>query len=274
MKFVSGANSFVECVYELLSIFVVLLHQLLPHSHSLLFPKQYVDFFIERGPITLSKDVCHTILEYHGEPILAHTRSKFDSSSGLVVPVMPPTMKGACRLLHIYYMLKVWIEMESSGEVLHMNFPLTIATSPFRIPNSPHQPIVSYGQYMITTFSCFRSCYTLFPHLSVSRTHSLFAFILSFPRLSLSPSPSLSRSTEPCCGHAEGGVYIGPEFQLGQVYDGTLGIEEVSGETVVLYRPVYVCVPPPVHRMSIAADKEKKDKVHHTSSDKKQEVVT
>ena len=38
----------------------------------------------------------------------------------------------------------------------------------------------------------------------------------------------------------EGGLYIGPEFQLGQVYDGTLGMEE--GETVVLYRPVYVCV--------------------------------
>jgi len=59
-------------------------------------------------------------------------------------------------------------------------------------------------------------------------------------------------SLEPCCGHAEGGVYIGPEFQLGQVYDGTLGMEEVSGETVVLYRPIYVCVAPSVHRMSIA----------------------
>ena len=43
-----------------------------------------------------------------------------------------------------------------------------------------------------------------------------------------------------CCDHVEGGLYIGPEFQLGQVYDGTLGMEE--GETVVLYRPVYICV--------------------------------
>lgn len=43
-----------------------------------------------------------------------------------------------------------------------------------------------------------------------------------------------------CCEHVEGGMYIGPEFLLGQVYDGTLGMEE--GETVVLYRPVYVCV--------------------------------
>ena len=39
----------------------------------------------------------------------------------------------------------------------------------------------------------------------------------------------------------EGGIYISPEFQLGQVYDGTGG----SGidEDVVLYRPVYCCVP-------------------------------
>ncbi len=44
-----------------------------------------------------------------------------------------------------------------------------------------------------------------------------------------------------CCDHVEGGIYIGPEFLLGQVYDGTLGCVE-EGETVVLYRPVYVCV--------------------------------
>ena len=37
----------------------------------------------------------------------------------------------------------------------------------------------------------------------------------------------------------EGGIYVSPEFQLGQVYDGTGGIDE----DVVLYRPVYCCVP-------------------------------
>lgn len=44
---------------------------------------------------------------------------------------------------------------------------------------------------------------------------------------------------EPACEHVEGGRYVGPEFQLGQVYDGDL-----AGDTtdVVLYRPVYVCV--------------------------------
>ncbi|CAG7716415.1 unnamed protein product, partial [Allacma fusca] len=35
--------------------------------------------------------------------------------------------------------------------------------------------------------------------------------------------------------HAEGGMYIGPEFQLGQVYDGG----QDTGDTIVLYRPVY-----------------------------------
>lgn len=42
------------------------------------------------------------------------------------------------------------------------------------------------------------------------------------------------------CDHVEGGMYIGPEFLLGQVYDGS-NAQEVR-ETVVLYRPVYVCV--------------------------------
>lgn len=37
----------------------------------------------------------------------------------------------------------------------------------------------------------------------------------------------------------EGGRYVGPEFQLGQVYDGGSAIDT---NDVVLYRPVYVCV--------------------------------
>ena len=40
-------------------------------------------------------------------------------------------------------------------------------------------------------------------------------------------------------GNVEGGIYISPEFQLGQVYDG--GIE--TDEEIILYRPVYVYVP-------------------------------
>jgi hypothetical protein len=50
--------------------------------------------------------------------------------------------------------------------------------------------------------------------------------------------------TEVSCEHVEGGLYIGPEFLLGEVYDGTIG-HESQRETVVLYRPVYVTVVKP-----------------------------
>jgi len=46
--------------------------------------------------------------------------------------------------------------------------------------------------------------------------------------------------TEMAVDYVEGGLYISPEFQLGQVYDGTA---EHSREDIILYRPVYVCVP-------------------------------
>lgn len=39
--------------------------------------------------------------------------------------------------------------------------------------------------------------------------------------------------------HVEGGLYISPEFQLGQVYDGT-----DHDQDIILYRPIYPCVPP------------------------------
>lgn len=45
-----------------------------------------------------------------------------------------------------------------------------------------------------------------------------------------------------CCDHVEGGLYIGPEFQLGQVYDGGM---DNNPESVLLYRPVYACIPNP-----------------------------
>lgn len=44
--------------------------------------------------------------------------------------------------------------------------------------------------------------------------------------------------SEFCSTHVEGGMYISPEFQLGQVYDGTI----IDEESVLLYRPVYVRV--------------------------------
>jgi hypothetical protein len=42
----------------------------------------------------------------------------------------------------------------------------------------------------------------------------------------------------------EGGMYIGPEFLLGQVYDGSSNHHETR-EPVILYRPVYVSIAKP-----------------------------
>ncbi|XP_043223686.1 arrestin domain-containing protein 2-like [Amphibalanus amphitrite] len=155
---------------------------------------QYVEYFIDRGVLGVTKDLQNTALEYLGDWVPPLTRSKFDSASSLVVPVMPPTLVGVCRLMQIYYVLKVNLELERSGDDLHMHFPITIATVPFRIPNSNQQPSIHY---------------------------------------------------EVGCDHVEGGAYIGPEFQLGQVYDGSIDLSDA----VVLYRPVYVCVKPP-HRQN------------------------
>ncbi|KAI2811243.1 hypothetical protein BLOT_002416 [Blomia tropicalis] len=128
---------------------------------------QHVGFVIERGVLGLNKENVHTVLEYHGDDVPPNQKFRFDSKDSLVVPIMPPTLVGLCKLLQIYYVLKVWIELEKSGEDLHINFPITIATCPFRIPNSNKQPNIDY---------------------------------------------------DVCCDHVEGGMYIGPEFQLGPVY--------------------------------------------------------
>ncbi|XP_059468819.1 arrestin domain-containing protein 2-like [Neocloeon triangulifer] len=151
---------------------------------------QYVEYFIDRGVLGVTREVQHPVLEYRGEPVKPGTHAKWDSAQSLVVPTMPPSMVGVCRLLQLYYVLKVNLEFEKSGDDLQMHFPLTIATVPFRIPNSANQPSVKY---------------------------------------------------EHSCDHVEGGLYTGPEFLLGEVYDG----DHDGRETVVLYRPVYVCIDRP-----------------------------
>lgn len=55
----------------------------------------------------LNKEVVHTVLEYQGEDVAPNQKFRFDSTDGLVVPVMPPTIMGLSKLLQIYYVLKV-----------------------------------------------------------------------------------------------------------------------------------------------------------------------
>jgi hypothetical protein len=68
---------------------------------------QYVEYFIDRGVLGVNKEIQHLVLEYKGEAVRPNTRSKWDSAQSLVVPVMPPSLVGVCRLLQIYYVLKV-----------------------------------------------------------------------------------------------------------------------------------------------------------------------
>ncbi|RUS88856.1 hypothetical protein EGW08_003401 [Elysia chlorotica] len=151
---------------------------------------QYVEFFINKGVLGLSKEVRHTVLEVCSDKVPAHDSSRLDELAGrLVVPVTPPTMVEVCGLVQIYYTLKLYMETsKGKGDSAEINFPITIATVPYRLPNSP-SPDIHY---------------------------------------------------EVAAPNTEGGMYISPEFQLGQVYMG----DEVDPETdqTILYRPVYVCV--------------------------------
>ncbi|XP_055710538.1 arrestin domain-containing protein 3-like isoform X2 [Phlebotomus papatasi] len=88
-------------------------------------------------------------------------------------------------------LLQVCLEFDKTGDDLQIIFPITIATVPFRIPNSNLQPILGYDL---------------------------------------------------ACDHVEGGIYIGPEFLLGEVYDGFTSNENEPREISPLYRPVYITV--------------------------------
>ncbi|XP_064606638.1 LOW QUALITY PROTEIN: arrestin domain-containing protein 3-like [Liolophura sinensis] len=150
---------------------------------------QYVEYFINKGVLGLTKELSHKVWEYQGETVSPHTTVDFDDlQEHLQVPVMPPTLLDVCSLINIYYVLKVSLGMEKSGEDLEIDHPITVATVPFRIPNSP--------------------------------------------------SPELHY--ECAADNVEGGIYISPEFQFGQVY---MGDNNDDVDETVLYRPVYVCVP-------------------------------
>jgi hypothetical protein len=68
---------------------------------------QYVEYFIDRGVLGVTREVQHPVLEYRGEAVKPGTHAKWDSAQSLVVPTMPPSMVGVCRLLQLYYVLKV-----------------------------------------------------------------------------------------------------------------------------------------------------------------------
>lgn len=103
------------------------------------------------------------------------------------------------------------MEFEKSGDDLQINFPIVIGTVPFRIPNSNLQPILGYGKSYLS-FSLNILNIKLFIILDVA------------------------------CDHVEGGIYIGPEFLLGEVYDGCNTTENETNRSAPLYRPKYITV--------------------------------
>lgn len=150
---------------------------------------QFCEFFAERGVLGVTKEVQHLVLEYKGEPVAS--RDHQDTCTNLRIPTVPTTLMGVCRLVQIYYTLTVCLEFEKSGEDLHINFPITIGTVPFRIPNSNLQPHIGY---------------------------------------------------DVAIDHVEGGIYIGPEFLLGEVYDGCNVSDNEYRDLAPLYRPMYLTV--------------------------------
>ncbi|XP_055332989.1 arrestin domain-containing protein 4-like isoform X2 [Paramacrobiotus metropolitanus] len=74
---------------------------------------QYVEYFIDRGPLGVSKDVCHMVMQVFGSEVEpdSNWKSSLDSEpekdkSKWIIPVVPPTLIGVCRLIQIYYVLK------------------------------------------------------------------------------------------------------------------------------------------------------------------------
>uniref|UniRef100_A0A914VSW8 Arrestin C-terminal-like domain-containing protein n=1 Tax=Plectus sambesii TaxID=2011161 RepID=A0A914VSW8_9BILA len=99
---------------------------------------QFVEYFIDKGVLGESKALSCTVLEHKSPPIAQYSQGKYDSTleQPIKLPVVPATLIGVCRLIQIYYVLKVCLEDEKSNESLPMDFPLTVATVPYRIPNS------------------------------------------------------------------------------------------------------------------------------------------
>lgn len=77
--------------------------------------EQCCEFFIDRGVLGVSKDLKHLVFEYRGSNVKPHSRSKWDSSNSLVLPPMPTTLVGICRLVQIYYVLSVSMASKHIG---------------------------------------------------------------------------------------------------------------------------------------------------------------
>ncbi|MFH4979173.1 hypothetical protein AB6A40_005882 [Gnathostoma spinigerum] len=106
---------------------------------------QHIEYFIDKGVLGESKAISCTVLDHRSPSIAPNSRGKYDSAldQPIRLPVVPPTMIGVCRLIQIYYVLRINLEDEKGSESLAMELPLTVATLPYRIPNAA-PPVVDY----------------------------------------------------------------------------------------------------------------------------------
>ncbi|VDK87928.1 unnamed protein product [Litomosoides sigmodontis] len=93
---------------------------------------QHVEYFVEKNAGE-NKHIDCVVLESRTSPVQPFTQGKFDTAQlqSLVLPVVPPTLIGVCRLLQIFYVFQACLEDEKGNQTLQMEFPLTIATLPF-----------------------------------------------------------------------------------------------------------------------------------------------
>lgn len=115
---------------------------------------QNIEYRIDRATVGETKLMVSTVIEHKFPSVVANTQARYDSSSDhpIKVPVIPPTMVGVCRLIQIYYTLKVCVEDERKNEALEMDFPLTIAIIPYRSAQSQVYS-VAYGIISIRSHS-------------------------------------------------------------------------------------------------------------------------
>uniref|UniRef100_A0A7E4W6C0 Arrestin_C domain-containing protein n=1 Tax=Panagrellus redivivus TaxID=6233 RepID=A0A7E4W6C0_PANRE len=100
---------------------------------------QIIEYRVEKGVLGETKTVTSTAVEFRSSTVAENSQVKFDSmleQHPIKIPVVPPTMVGVCRLMQIYYTLKVSVEDERKNETLEMEFPVTIATVPYRSPQT------------------------------------------------------------------------------------------------------------------------------------------
>uniref|UniRef100_A0A158PC11 Arrestin_C domain-containing protein n=1 Tax=Angiostrongylus cantonensis TaxID=6313 RepID=A0A158PC11_ANGCA len=107
---------------------------------------QHVELFIDKGVLGENKTLTCVVFEHKSAAIEPNTQGKYDSTMEQCIrlPVVPPTLIGVCRLLQIYYILRVCLTDDKGNECLHLEFPFTVATVPYRIPTAQQPPLIDY----------------------------------------------------------------------------------------------------------------------------------